>query len=139
MVRQVDDRGAIRGGAIVDAELPSGTQRVGYFGVEGARIALLTVGAPIPEAHAHRSPRREGMAAPDAPPEAPLTPVQVVWVLVGRNADVATGEPKACPRDAVGVTADGGAEIGLIAQVGVQRIEAQDYLSRAAGPVRNRE
>jgi hypothetical protein len=139
VVREVHDGGGVAARLEVDAQRVVRAEPIGDHHVEVPRIALVAVGAPVREAHAHAVALAELVGPPDHPVEPHGPAVQVVRGLVRGEHDLAAVEGEAPPRDAVRAAADGAAEVGMVRQVGCERVEAEHHVAEAAGAVAHEE
>ncbi len=138
VVGEVHDGGGVRRRAVVDAELAVAGERVTDHRLKRPRIALLAVRAGIGQLHG-----RIGVASiahdasrPHLVAEARRPSMQVKRRAIPGELIRRTVQGERSARDAVGVTAGDGAEVGVAFQVIREVVEAQHDVRRPPGTVR---
>ncbi len=131
VVGQVDDGGVVRGGAVVDGQLPRRRQGVGDAHVQCAGEALVAVRA----VQAQQDAVRDLLGLPHPVGEAVRAAVQGDAVAGGGERVVRAVEGDPAAGDPVGVPADGGAVVPGRAEYVRQLVAAEQELGPDAGPV----
>ncbi len=81
--------------------------------------------------------RRDLLGAPKHLVESPVTPVQLVWPLVGGESVLDAVEDEPRRPDAIGVPTDRGAEVGGLSQIPLQAVIAQRHVVQVPVAVRD--
>ena len=136
LVRQVQRRGLVGRRRVVDLQRVVGGDGEGDGGREGAGVALLAVLARV--GHLDRGPlgRVDRLGLPDDAVEALDAPVQGVGRVVDRQRIRLAVERELPLGDPVGHPAHRGAEVGVLAQVAVERVEPERHVGDLPVPVR---
>ena len=132
MVGEVADGGTVGGGLIVGHQ--SGVlQGIGHLGGEGAGEALLHVLAVVGEA----DPIGHLVSLPYPGGEAGGAAVEMVISVVDSQGVFYTVQGEAAGGNAVGIAAHGGAQVFILALIGIQSIIAQGHIHHLTLLVRN--
>lgn len=132
VVREVDRRGLVRRGGVLDLQLVAVCQGVDDLDRQVAGITLFAVGAGVRQGHLKPRLLDRPPCLPDGLVESPDAAMQVVFPIVDgkRVGRAVEGEPAL--GDAVAVAADQCPEIRVSRQVVLQPVESQNDVGIAA-------
>ena len=142
MMGHVHDRRGIAGRRHLDPQFAVRRERVGGFGRDLARIALVASGRDRLEVDRRPLLGDPWCRLPELFVEAGHAAVEMVGLVVCRQRVGLAVEFKPAGRDAVGHAAAGGAEVGMLGRIPVERIEAEHDVEQLAifpGHVQARE
>ncbi len=131
VVCHVDDRRFIGHGLVGDVETVVGCQSVGDFGSDVSGEVVVTVG----RVHGEDYCRVVGLfGIIDLILPSSRTAVQAVAEIIGRKLDCVTVDYETALIDAVGIAADGCAEVSLVVfgKVGCDAVESENDIARLA-------
>lgn len=139
MVGEIDYRGGIGGGRVVEGQCARLIQRVALLDLQGARVTLVARGTGQCEGDTGARIGLHGLDTPDPLVETLRAAMERVGLVIQRERIDFAIQGKARPGNAVDLSADGRAEVIWMLHITGQIIVAQGDVGRMALAIRRHE